>query len=86
VSVPQRYLDCPGEMVELDGVGVTVDGSTILSGVTLTIDVREHLAVLGPNGSGKTTLLRVLSSYRYPTPSSSTTGRLTRASSRRRRR
>jgi iron complex transport system ATP-binding protein len=56
-----------GPVVELDGVGVTVDGSTILSGVTLTIEAREHLAVLGPNGSGKTTLLRVLSSYRYPT-------------------
>lgn len=53
-------------VVELAGVGVTIDGATILDGVDLRIAAREHLAVLGPNGSGKTTLLRVLSTYRFP--------------------
>lgn len=59
-------------VIELDGVGVTVDGSTILSGVALRLGAGEHLAVLGPNGSGKTTLLRVLSTYRFPTRGSAT--------------
>jgi iron complex transport system ATP-binding protein len=61
-----------GRVVELRGVGVTVDGSTILDAVDLDIAPREHLAVLGPNGSGKTTLLRVMSTYRYPTRGSVT--------------
>lgn len=59
-------------MLTLCGVGVTVDGSTILGPVDLRVGAREHLAVLGPNGSGKTTLLRVLSTYRYPTRGTAT--------------
>jgi iron complex transport system ATP-binding protein len=51
----------------LRGVGVRVDGATILADVDLEVASRTHLAVLGPNGAGKTTLLRVLSTYRYPT-------------------
>jgi iron complex transport system ATP-binding protein len=51
----------------LRGVGVTVDGATILDGIDLDLGVREHLAVLGPNGAGKTTLLRVLATLRFPT-------------------
>jgi iron complex transport system ATP-binding protein len=54
-------------VARLRGIGITVDGSTILDGVDLDVAAREHLAVLGPNGSGKTTLLRVLSTYRHPT-------------------
>ena len=61
-----------GAVVDLRGVGVTVDGSTILDGVDLRFAAREHLAVLGPNGSGKTTLLRVLSTYRFPSRGSAT--------------
>ena len=59
-------------VVWLDGIGVTVDGATILDGVDLRFDAREHLAVLGPNGSGKTTLLRVLSTYRFPSRGTAT--------------
>ena len=54
-------------IVELEGVGVVIDGTTILDDVSLVVGEREHLAVLGPNGSGKTTLLRVLATYRFPT-------------------
>jgi iron complex transport system ATP-binding protein len=52
--------------VRLEGVGVTVGGSTILDGVDLAVGVGRHLAVLGPNGAGKTTLLRILATYRFP--------------------
>ncbi len=62
----------PAPVISLHGVGVTVDGSTILGPVDLQVRPREHLAVLGPNGSGKTTLLRVLSTYRYPTRGTAT--------------
>jgi iron complex transport system ATP-binding protein len=55
------------EVARLRGVGVTVDGATILADVDLDLGGREHLAVLGPNGAGKTTLLRVLATLRYPT-------------------
>lgn len=61
-----------GDVVSLRGVGITVDGSTILDDVDLDVGAGEHLAVLGPNGSGKTTLLRVLSTYRHPTRGSAT--------------
>ncbi len=54
-------------VVRLRGVGLTVDGSTLLDDIDLEVDAGAHLAVLGPNGSGKTTLLRVLSTYRHPT-------------------
>jgi iron complex transport system ATP-binding protein len=54
------------EVARLRGVGVTVDGATILADVDLDLAAREHLAVLGPNGAGKTTLLRVLATLRYP--------------------
>ena len=54
-------------VARLTEVGITVNGSRILDGVTLDLAPGEHLAVLGPNGSGKTTLLRILSTYRHPT-------------------
>jgi len=56
----------------LAGIGVTVNGATILDGVDLEVAARGHVAVLGPNGAGKTTLLRILSTYLYPTRGSAT--------------
>ncbi|MFA9444280.1 ABC transporter ATP-binding protein [Egicoccus sp. AB-alg6-2] len=55
------------QAVSLRGIGVRVDGATLLADVDLEVARGEHLAVLGPNGSGKTTLLRVLSTHRFPT-------------------
>lgn len=59
-------------VVQLRDVGVTIGGSAILSGVSLDLQARQHLAVLGPNGAGKTTLLRILSTYRFPTSGEAT--------------
>jgi zinc/manganese transport system ATP-binding protein len=46
--------------VELQGAAARVGDATIWSGVDLTIEPGELVAVLGPNGAGKSTLLRVL--------------------------
>jgi iron complex transport system ATP-binding protein len=54
-------------VLDLEDVGVRIDGRTVLAGVDWTIEPRQRWVVLGPNGSGKTTLLRVASLYLYPT-------------------
>ncbi|ESR23717.1 thiol reductant ABC exporter subunit CydC [Lutibaculum baratangense] len=43
--------------MEIDDLRVALDGREILSGVSLTLRLDEHLALLGPSGGGKTTLL-----------------------------
>lgn len=52
--------------LELCGVTVVRDGSTLLDGIDWTVQRDERWVVLGANGSGKTTLLRVASLYAHP--------------------
>lgn len=47
--------------VRTTGLGVSIDGRAILSGIDLEVAAGEWLGVIGPNGAGKTTLLRCLS-------------------------
>ena len=56
--------------LELDQVSVRIDGRTVLSDLSWTVEDGQRWVVLGPNGSGKTTLLRVASLYLHPTAGS----------------
>lgn len=40
----------------------------ILDGLTLSIGLGEHVALLGPNGSGKSTLIKTITRELYPQP------------------
>ncbi|MBE1485693.1 ABC transporter ATP-binding protein [Plantactinospora soyae] len=46
--------------VEVTGLGVTLGGARILSGVDVSVATGEWVTVIGPNGAGKSTLLRAV--------------------------
>ena len=46
--------------LELDRVWAGYDRHDILKDVTLSVEEREFLGIIGPNGGGKTTLLKVI--------------------------
>jgi len=47
-------------LLELRGVGCGYDGKSVLTGINLTVEPGETVALLGPNGSGKSTLLKAI--------------------------
>lgn len=53
--------------LQATGVGVRIDGATILDRIDLDVPATGMTALLGPNGSGKSTLLRVLAGIDSPT-------------------
>ncbi|KUL94565.1 iron-hydroxamate transporter ATP-binding subunit [Bosea sp. WAO] len=47
-------------LFELDGLGFSVPGRTLLGSLSLTLPARRCVGVIGHNGSGKSTLLKIL--------------------------
>jgi branched-chain amino acid transport system ATP-binding protein len=59
-------VETAGPLLEVDGVSVRFGALLALSGVSLSIQRGEILAIIGPNGAGKTTLLNVISGFYHP--------------------
>jgi iron complex transport system ATP-binding protein len=55
-----------GPALVLAGVGVDIEGRSILDGIDWTVRPGERWVVLGANGCGKTTLLRIAALYLHP--------------------
>jgi len=47
-------------VIEIKDLSFSYDGAPVLEGVSLAIDEREFVCVVGPNGGGKTTLLKLI--------------------------
>jgi putative ABC transport system ATP-binding protein len=68
VSHPQPLTNCP-PLLALERVSRVYSKSdcAALSDLTLQINHREYLAIMGPSGSGKSTLLHLISGLDFPT-------------------
>ena len=57
-------------IITLEDVGMRWDGKTVLSGIDLSVNEGDFIAMTGPNGGGKTTLLRIILKLLSPTSGS----------------
>lgn len=60
--------------VRAEGVGKTIDETTLLLPTDVSADPGECIVLRGPNGSGKTTLLRIIGGLLAPSTGSATIG------------
>lgn len=57
----------PANIVNVDGVSLTLGGETILRDIHLEVEPGDFLALIGPNGGGKSTLVRLMLGLLRPT-------------------
>lgn len=60
--------------VRAEGVGKTIDETTLLLPTDVSADPGECIVLRGPNGSGKTTLLRIIGGLLAPSTGTATIG------------
>ncbi|MEE3625514.1 ABC transporter ATP-binding protein [Nitrospirillum sp. BR 11752] len=53
-------------LLQAHEIHLSLDGRTILDGVSLTLRAREICGLIGPNGAGKSSLMRILAGLRPP--------------------
>jgi iron complex transport system ATP-binding protein len=53
-------------VVELAGVSIVRNGSTLINNISWENDESDRWVVIGPNGAGKTTMLQVISAQIHP--------------------
>jgi len=54
------------DVIDIDGVEVSLGGKTVLQGVSLNVRIGDRVALVGPNGSGKSTLMRLIAGELQP--------------------
>ena len=64
-------LDQPDSMIKLTNLtrryAVAQGEITVLNQLSLTVESKERVAIIGPSGSGKSTLLLILTGLESPT-------------------
>jgi zinc transport system ATP-binding protein len=55
------------DIVTLDGVWVTYNGTTALEDVNLSVKQEDFVGIIGPNGGGKSTLMKTILGLQAPT-------------------
>lgn len=53
-------------LVQLNNLSIGFRGPALLDDVTCSIEVGQHIGLLGRNGSGKTTLMRIIAGQMTP--------------------
>lgn len=54
-------------IIELDGVSMSYDKTTVVEDATLTVFEGDYLGIVGPSGAGKSTLLHLMAGSLKPT-------------------